>query len=269
MNYDYKINISEKNNAHTQCLEFINANTRVLDVGCAVGALGEYLSQEKNCEVVGLDCSAKFIEFCRRKECYKDLFQIDLNEPVTKLEEYKRCFDYILLADVIEHLYDPKEVLKKLLPFLKDNGSFILSIPNIAHASTKLNLLDNKFKYTEMGLLDKTHIRFFTRTSIIELIDELGFNIVNDNLVLLPFSTYYEPVDLYLFPDCILNSLLSTYESFVYQYILEVKVGNKGANDTKLIPSGRHVEMINNIIKDIKKRINKIKRKKFFSMFKF
>lgn len=257
MNYDYKINMDKKNSAHTQCIELIKPNSKVLDLGCAVGALGEYLHHNKKCEVIGVDYLEEFIIFCETKKCYKKLFQIDLNGSIDKLDEYNNYFDYILLADVIEHLYNPKEVLEKLKPLLKQQGSFILSIPNIAHATTKINLLNNDFKYTEYGLLDKTHIRFFTKNSIIDLMNELNLNIINDGLILAPFSTCYEPTKLSDYSHSILNLISSNYQSFVYQYILEVSREGKNNNIKRLSPN-------QNQLQEIKKMKSKIKLKHFF-----
>ena len=78
-----------------------------------------------------------------------------------ELDQYTSYFDRIILADVLEHLVDPMEVLRKLSKLLKNDGKFLIDIPNIAHSSIKYNLLKNNFNYTPMGLLDKTHIQIF------------------------------------------------------------------------------------------------------------
>lgn len=78
-------------------------------------------------------------------------------------------FDYIILADVIEHLHDPEETLARLIPYLKKDGSFLCSIPNMMHISVISPLLQGRFDYTDAGICDKTHLRFFTLDSILKL----------------------------------------------------------------------------------------------------
>lgn len=86
----------------------------------------------------------------------------------------KEAFDYIILGDVLEHLYHPEEVLVRLSKYLKKDGRFICSIPNIMHTSVMIPLLKGKFEYAESGILDKTHIRFFTLESIVKMLDCCG-----------------------------------------------------------------------------------------------
>ncbi len=267
MNYDYKVDITIENNAHTQCLKLISSNSKVLDVGCAVGALGEYLYQEKNCEVVGVDFSEDFIKVCEEKGCYSNLFNINLNILNSQLDSYKGYFDYILLADVIEHIYSPEELLSKIKNYLKPEGKIILSVPNIVHGSIKLNLLKNEFNYTEMGLLDRTHIRFFTKNTINELVTKLKFNIVENNAVIIPFSTYYEPVDIFSFPIGVLNYLKKSDESYVYQYILKLEILKNIGDSNKIELNETNIQLIKKIRKKysiysyLKNRIRKLCKK--------
>src|SRR5207248_2616993 len=78
-------------------------------------------------------------------------------------------FDAILFADVLEHLRDPAALLKRVRPLVAENGVVIASIPNVAHASVRLALLGGSFRYREWGLLDETHLRFFTRHGVEDL----------------------------------------------------------------------------------------------------
>ena len=91
----------------------------------------------------------------------------------------KENFDYIILADVLEYLYWPEKVLRKVKPYLKENGAILSSIPNIMHLSVILPLLKGEFTYKEAGILDKRHIRFFTLQSIIAMFTECNFKIEN------------------------------------------------------------------------------------------
>ena len=136
--------------------------SKVLDVGCATGFYGDFLHKEKNCTVIGLDISEQSLKQARERNCYERLYPLNLNSYNDELIEYEDYFDCILMGDVLEHLINPGDILEKFKKLLKKEGFFIISLPNIAHGSVKLNLLKNRFEYTENGLLDNTHVRFFT-----------------------------------------------------------------------------------------------------------
>ena len=84
-------------------------------------------------------------------------------------------FDAVLFADVLEHLRDPAAMLRRARPFVAEGGAVVASIPNIVHISVRLALLGGEFRYRELGLLDDTHVRFFTRESIVDLFESEGF----------------------------------------------------------------------------------------------
>ena len=139
------------------------------------------------------------------------------------------------MADVIEHTYNPKDILEKLKQLLNPNGKFIMSIPNISHGSIKLSLLANVFRYSEMGLLDKTHIRFFTRENIINLLTESNLQIEEENFVIhAPENIYFEPKNLMNYPPSIIKFVESDPYSYVYQFILSVKPSLNVDNKKKL-----------------------------------
>ena len=87
-------------------------------------------------------------------------------------------FDAIVAADVLEHLKDPLEALNRLRPFLKPDGFFVISVPNVAHGSVRLALLSGDFEYADIGLLDSTHLRFFTRETLEKLLDDAELGLV-------------------------------------------------------------------------------------------
>ena len=89
-----------------------------------------------------------------------------------------RQFDYILFADVLEHLYDPQAVLKKAAALLCEGGTILASIPNVAHGDILVNLWDGKWNYTNVGLLDQTHIRFFAKNNLKDCWESAGFSMV-------------------------------------------------------------------------------------------
>ena len=90
-------------------------------------------------------------------------------------EEY---FDYMIFGDVLEHLRDPWQTVKRLKPYLKKNGFMLASIPNVSHISVVVGLLKGTAEYREAGILDKTHLRFFTKKTAMELFEKNGFAVV-------------------------------------------------------------------------------------------
>ena len=125
--------------------------------------------RDHGCSVVGieLDSEAATVasRYCERV-IVGDLDTIDVDAELGSDR-----FDVIVAADVLEHLKDPLAAVRKLRRFLTPDGFFVISLPNVAHGSVRLALLQGHFRYQRTGLLDETHLRFFTRETIIELLD--------------------------------------------------------------------------------------------------
>ncbi|MDP2942891.1 MAG: class I SAM-dependent methyltransferase [Candidatus Omnitrophota bacterium] len=147
---------------------------KVLDVGCADGGLCAGLTQ-KDVEVIGLE---KDVDSCAKarekldKVFLADIEKFDLPYP-------KEYFDCIIYADVLEHLFDPLALLKKHIDYLRDGGYIVASIPNIRYYKAIIRLvIGGTWDYSDGGLLDKSHMRFFTLLNIKELFSRAGYEIV-------------------------------------------------------------------------------------------
>jgi trans-aconitate methyltransferase len=149
---------------------------RVVEAGCSSGALGQaWLAQHPDGEYIGIEMVAE----------YADLARTRLTEVVVanveKMEE--RSFDVLnptdcwIFGDVLEHLYDPWGTLKRVRRSLGERGCVVACIPNAQHWSVQGLLNVGEFRYQDAGLLDRTHIRWFTRKTIIELFGTSGFEI--------------------------------------------------------------------------------------------
>jgi len=145
---------------------------RILEVGTSTGYLGMMLRKQGH-YVAGIDGCREWAEKARE---HYDVFH------VADIEEfefpYRGDFDYILFADVLEHLRDPTAVLKHSLPSLKKSGKVIVSVPNIANLAIRLTLLLGRFDYTDRGILDRTHLRFFTLRSLKKMMLEASCDII-------------------------------------------------------------------------------------------
>jgi O-antigen biosynthesis protein len=167
----------EAGSAHMLALELVPQGSRVLEFGCATGYMSEVLRERRGATVTGIEISPQAGEIAK-EHC--DRVIIGDAETLDYEELFgKGRFDVMLFVDVLEHLKDPAALLRRVRPFLSRKGMVISSIPNIAHGSVRLALLAGEFRYRELGLLDDTHLRFFTREGIRDLLEGAGFVITD------------------------------------------------------------------------------------------
>lgn len=174
--YQYNFD-PNSDSAGANVLRFVGHNKSVLELGAGPGSIARPLVEINKCSVsaVELDCaSAELLnDFC------DEVHRLDLNDPDWPAILEGRQFDNIVIADVLEHLYDPWATLERALPLLRDDGSIVISLPHVGHASVMACLLDSDFEYRECGLLDRTHIRFFGMKNIQSLVEEAGLRIAD------------------------------------------------------------------------------------------
>jgi len=150
---------------------------RVLEFGCSAGLLCENY-KEKNPDTVwhGVEIVADAAEYAKTR--LDKVWVMDANKFVPNKEMLKEKYDAIIYGDVIEHLIDPVKSLPYHLELLADDGELIACIPNIQHWTIMKDLLKGKWEYAESGLLDNTHLRFFTRESILNMLNALDMKLV-------------------------------------------------------------------------------------------
>ncbi|MDB5336757.1 MAG: wbbL 5, partial [Planctomycetaceae bacterium] len=159
---------------------------RVLDVGCSSGRLGESIRQRQTAEVVGLELNSSVAEQARTR--LDAVLQTNIESTETQFPDGR--FDCVICADILEHLYEPLNCLKKIRRWLTPNGRLVASIPNIRHHSVVTSLLEGNWEYQSAGLLDNDHVRFFTKNEIEKLCDRSGFMI--EQLQFVPGAGYEE-----------------------------------------------------------------------------
>ncbi len=143
---------------------------RVLDVGCACGGLGLTLKNNGVPFVAGIE-----FDSMAAIDAQTVLDQVWVGDAATIPLPYPpEWFDAILFADVLEHLADPLAALHHLLPYLRDDGSVVASIPNVGHAGVLYDLVQGAWTYQDAGVLDRTHLRFFTLLEIARLFEQAG-----------------------------------------------------------------------------------------------
>ncbi len=159
-----------------EMLDFLPANTQtVLDIGCGNGALSAVLKDQYGIETWGIELMES--EAIKAKEIMHQVLVGPCESLISELPD--NYFDAVYLNDVLEHLSNPNEVLKQLKSKLKPTGVMISSIPNIRYHKALIEIVFKQdFKYQESGILDFTHLRFFTSKSIQRMYRELGFEII-------------------------------------------------------------------------------------------
>jgi SAM-dependent methyltransferase len=146
---------------------------RVLDLGCGDGSLGRALKRTGVTEVVGVTYSKAESE---RAKYLDQVVLADLNEfDPTGLEG----FDCVICSHVLEHLYQPQDLLKKLTRVLTPEGRLIVALPNVLYWRQRLKFLAGNFRYTSGGLMDETHFRFYDWKASRNLFRETGFTVVS------------------------------------------------------------------------------------------
>src|SRR5919198_1484135 len=158
---------------HNLVLGLVEPSSRVLEFGCATGYMSQALHDRLGATVVGVELNAEAAQLAA-VHCDRVLVG-DAEEIDLEAELGGERFDAILFADVLEHLRDPAALLKRVRQFLADGGVVVASIPNVAHAAVRLALLGGSFRYREQGLLDETHLRFFTREGVQDLFEGSGY----------------------------------------------------------------------------------------------
>ncbi|MGI1659330.1 MAG: glycosyltransferase [Desulfitobacterium sp.] len=169
--YDYQIDLTEKT-SHSLLLKRITPGSQILELGSATGYMTRYLKEELGCTVTCVEIDAMAAAKGSIYSAKMIVADLDLMEWNKELQG--KSFDHVVIADVLEHLNDPWQVVRVAVQFLKPQATLLISVPNIGHSSILMELLEGRFDYRPTGLLDDTHIRFFTRKSLLDLLDRAG-----------------------------------------------------------------------------------------------
>ncbi len=175
---DYNFDINNKNDSHALLAKRVTKNASVLDVGCASGIIGRLLKENKTENIDGIERDKISYEIAKKSTIYNEVFQFSVTEEASisyqKFFSNQKKYDFIIFADVLEHLEKPYEVIYNFTKKLKPEGKMLISIPNVNHIEMIKNLFNNEFNYNHVGLLDSTHLRFFTNTSFFQMIENIN-----------------------------------------------------------------------------------------------
>jgi len=191
-----------------------DGNNKILEVGCGEGNTGKALKEQgKATEVVGIEKESVIADIAKTK--LDKVICADVE--AVELPFSQGYFDYVIMGDVLEHLYDPWALVRKLRPYLKKGGYILASIPNIRNWRIVKDLvLKGEWKYCHDGLLDDAHLRFFTKKTIIRLFQSEHFVV---NRIIPRFK-----VRLQKKPNFANKLTLGLLEDFLtFQYIVKVR----------------------------------------------
>lgn len=232
--YDAGIDVTDPEGSHYRQIQMVGTGKRVVDFGCYTGVVARALA-ERGCTVTGIEldpvAAEKAREVCERV-VVGDLDRMDLAEALEG-----SAYDVGLFGDIIEHLKDPVRVLSQFRAHLAPGGFIVVSVPNVAHATVRLSLLKGEFNYENTGILDDTHLRYFTRKSIGDFIEACGY--VVDRLDSSDLKVSRADIRSALDPLGLANldeviAALTSWEATAFQYIVKAFPASEEARVRKL-----------------------------------
>ncbi|MBR5408494.1 methyltransferase domain-containing protein [Candidatus Saccharibacteria bacterium] len=169
---NYSVDMNNKNSSHTIMVEEAMGSKRILDVGCGSGCIGTKIKELQKCIVDGIEIDKEAYKIAEKTLDKVYLMPVD-DEKNSNFKAFmadSKKYDCIICADIIEHLVDPGKTIFNLSKKLSPKGKILISIPNLSHIDVISGLIDGKFNYSKVGILDSTHLKFWTENSFYEFI---------------------------------------------------------------------------------------------------
>ncbi len=169
--YATPIDLSDSNQSWSRLIQWTGTGKRVLDVGCGRGQIGRILYEQFGCAVTGIEMNPEFA-----RECVGYVRVIIGNaEDQELLSSCSERFDVIICGDVLEHMRKPEVPLRAFHQLITPGGRLLVSVPNVAQIRIRLMLLGGRWDYTSEGIMDETHLRWFTLETLRALMKQLGW----------------------------------------------------------------------------------------------
>lgn len=258
------------NSSWYKILHLVEEGSAVLDIGCSSGNFGAALIKEKACVVDGIELNSSDAKAARKK--LRNVYV--LNIETDSLAELSETYDYIYFGDVIEHLVDPVATLKRLEPLFKNKkkAKILFSLPNMSHISVRLMLLNGSFEYGKTGLLDNTHLHFYTLHELERVFNRAGMEISHFDPVTkdYPKSLLDEELskvglkNTHLFQKFVNNSNASIYQLVGYATYSKsprpVKLNTVSPRDSFADHLSKTIEMYEKALADTNKHVGKLEK---------
>ena len=217
--------------------ELVEPGAHVLDLGCGSGALGRVLVNEKACVVDGVTLNPE--EARLAKDSYRRVEVCDLENADLSQVFRAQSYDNIICADVLEHLRHPRRIMHACRNLLKKGGRLLISVPNMAYAGLVAELMLGKFQYRPEGLLDHTHLRFFTREALLEFLDRAGFELYRLESIERRLAESEFRVSFDLLPPSVSRHLLAMRDALTYQFIAVTAPRGEGHPESNTLELAR------------------------------
>ena len=232
--YDRELDLHSRN-SFKLINDRLRDNSEVLEFGPSIGVFTQHMHVNRKCTVDIVEynetAGAKAAVYARNAFLGKEEGDAEKYVWAEKLAGQK--YDFIIFADVLEHLYNPEKIIGKCSKFLKNNGVILISVPNMANNNIILSLLNDEFNYTPTGLLDDTHIKFFTYKSLVKMVNELGYGISYIDYTPGPVGSWEFNASMPMFIKHDLSFLSNHKTGNMYQLVAELRLGadNKHFNE--------------------------------------
>jgi len=217
--YDVEIDPTASS-SHAHILSMVPAGARVLELGPATGATTKLL-RDRGCRVTTVEVDR---EAAAHASAWSDCTVVaDLDHDDLEQTIGDGVFDVVIAADVLEHLSKPVETLRQAARLLGPDGFCLVSLPNVAHGSVRLALLDGRWDYTDIGLLDRTHLRFFTRAGVHDLFAAAGYAVEEIRTVERALTDAHVDFDHALLDGPIGAYIAASPDSTTFQFVARAK----------------------------------------------
>ncbi|EMF0378493.1 methyltransferase domain-containing protein [Enterococcus hirae] len=252
MKYDFEMDLDEQSSVGKIAAQ-IKPGSKVLEFGPGNGRLTKHLIGAKNCQVSIVELDKELFDFV--SEFSQDGFYGDIESFEWANYYAGQTFDYILFADVLEHLVNPAETLKKVREFLNEDGEILITFPNLVHNSVLIHLFNNELPWASYGLLDETHNSFYTHEGFKKVFEKAGLSINIEDYLYLAVgdtelnSTYEE------LPEAVRYEFKMRPFGEVYQYFFSLKKHTENSHISQP-QNSNYVRMVEVIQKTANKEVS-------------
>jgi methionine biosynthesis protein MetW len=176
MHYGGGIDPADTNDPRSRIVRCVRAGSRVLEIGCGSGTIIAYLIREQGCTGLGVELDEHMA--AEAAESGVRVIQKDIEADGTQRElSAQPPFDYVIMADVLEHLRRPRRLLEAARDWLVQDGEVLASVPNVAYWRVRLMLLSGRWDYTDGHIMDRSHLFWYTRETVRRLFQDAGYTV--------------------------------------------------------------------------------------------